>query len=305
MNRILRSVVSASVVVTVSVPAIAQEFVTYNPEHGFPDGVCWRLEEDLSPVVPYTHEIVAGDLHLSTLNLQTSGATGGAVYVIRDDPSIEFDSPWAVEARIRVASAPFRSINQQTGWARPGYALVISDRNGRVFWIGLSTTEVFLSNSFFEPYGSSSIVMAPVDATVYHTYRIEGSGIGVPARLLIDGVQVLTIPYRPSGGRITGFVYAGDPTYWANSDSYLSWVRYSGAGVQGCCDSIDFNNDSSLFDPQDIDAFLSVYSEGPCIPESATCSDIDFNNDGSLFDPCDISSFLVQYSEGPCTPCGA
>ena len=70
------------------------------------------------------------------------------------------------------------------------------------------------------------------------------------------------------------------------------------------CDSIDFNNDSSLFDPQDIDAFLSVFSEGPCVPDTASCNDIDFNNDGSLFDPCDIDSFLVQFSEGPCTPCG-
>ncbi len=70
------------------------------------------------------------------------------------------------------------------------------------------------------------------------------------------------------------------------------------------CDSIDFNNDSSLFDPQDIEAFLSVYSEGSCVPASATCNDIDFNNDTSVFDPCDIGSFLSVYSEGPCTPCG-
>ncbi|MFO0856187.1 MAG: lamin tail domain-containing protein [Phycisphaerales bacterium] len=70
------------------------------------------------------------------------------------------------------------------------------------------------------------------------------------------------------------------------------------------CDSIDFNNDTSFFDPQDIDAFLSVYSEGPCIPDTANCNDIDFNNDTSVFDPCDIDSFLVLYSEGPCTPCG-
>ncbi len=71
------------------------------------------------------------------------------------------------------------------------------------------------------------------------------------------------------------------------------------------CDSIDFNNDTSLFDPIDIEAFLSVYSEGPCIPLAATCNDIDFNNDAGLFDPCDISSFLLQYSEGPCTNCGS
>lgn len=70
------------------------------------------------------------------------------------------------------------------------------------------------------------------------------------------------------------------------------------------CDAIDFNNDFSYFDPQDIDAFLSVYSEGPCIPSYATCNDIDFNNDGSLFDPCDIDSYLLVFSEGPCTRCG-
>ncbi len=70
------------------------------------------------------------------------------------------------------------------------------------------------------------------------------------------------------------------------------------------CDSLDFNNDTSLFDPQDIDAFLSVYSEGPCVPSTATCNDIDFNNDTSFFDPCDIDSFLLVFSEGPCTDCG-
>ncbi len=83
-------------------------------------------------------------------------------------------------------------------------------------------------------------------------------------------------------------------------------VNVRSAGDPACtpCDSIDFNNDTSLFDPQDIEAFLSVYSEGPCVPGTATCGDIDFNNDTSVFDPCDISSFLVVYSEGPCTPCG-
>ena len=67
-----------------------------------------------------------------------------------------------------------------------------------------------------------------------------------------------------------------------------------------CCDSIDFNDDGSVFDPDDIDAFLSLFSEGPCIPSAADCGDVDFNNDGSLFDPADIDSFLRVFSEGPC-----
>lgn len=70
------------------------------------------------------------------------------------------------------------------------------------------------------------------------------------------------------------------------------------------CDSIDFNRDASFFDPTDIDAYLSVFSEGPCVPEAANCADLDFNNDNSVFDPCDITSFLTVYAEGPCTPCG-
>lgn len=70
------------------------------------------------------------------------------------------------------------------------------------------------------------------------------------------------------------------------------------------CDSIDFNNDTSLFDPQDIEAFLSVYSEGPCVPASATCNDVDFNNDGSVFDPCDIDMFLQVFGEATCVLCG-
>ncbi|MFO0856374.1 MAG: TIGR03118 family protein [Phycisphaerales bacterium] len=69
------------------------------------------------------------------------------------------------------------------------------------------------------------------------------------------------------------------------------------------CDSIDFNSDGSLFDPQDIDAFLSIFGEGPCVPATATCGDIDFNNDASVFDPCDIDSFLTVFGEGPCTSC--
>ncbi|GEM_PF-733288 len=76
------------------------------------------------------------------------------------------------------------------------------------------------------------------------------------------------------------------------------------ASVGNTCNDIDFNNDGSSFDPQDIDAFLSRFSEGPCIPGSATCDSIDFNNDGSIFDPCDIDSFLLVFGEGPCTPCG-
>jgi uncharacterized membrane protein len=68
----------------------------------------------------------------------------------------------------------------------------------------------------------------------------------------------------------------------------------------GVCDDIDFNRDGNRFDPLDIDAFLSVFSEGPCLPVGASCRDIDFNNDGSSFDPEDVDAFFRVFAEGPC-----
>ncbi len=92
---------------------------------------------------------------------------------------------------------------------------------------------------------------------------------------------------------------------WSNSATSISGsVNLNFVGSGPVCNDIDVNNDGSSFDPTDIDAFLSVFSEGPCVPDTATCDSIDFNNDASLFDPCDIDSFLLVFSEGPCTLCG-
>ncbi len=66
------------------------------------------------------------------------------------------------------------------------------------------------------------------------------------------------------------------------------------------CGDIDFNNDTGLFDPEDINDFLRVYSEGEC--STGNCDTIDFNRDGGLFDPGDIDAFLRVYSEGSCQP---
>ncbi|GEM_PF-867164 len=117
----------------------------------------------------------------------------------------------------------------------------------------------------------------------------------------------------------TGNVFipvAGRHEVWLYSDSTIESFRYCsendtnywiGSVCIDCgpvCNDIDFNNDGSTFDPTDIDALLSVFSEGPCVPASNVCDNIDFNNDGASFDPCDIDSFLIQFSEGPCTSCG-
>jgi hypothetical protein len=45
------------------------------------------------------------------------------------------------------------------------------------------------------------------------------------------------------------------------------------------------------------EASLSVVAQPNC---PKVCDDIDFNNDGSIFDPLDVDSFLSVFSEGPC-----
>jgi hypothetical protein len=118
------------------------------------------------------------------------------------------------------------------------------------------------------------------------------------------GTLTIVLNTIPGAGDGTSATYAG----WDNLTGGLfqangpALVVFPAAGV--VCNDIDVNNDESSFDPTDIDAFLSVFSEGDCIPVTAICDDIDFNNDGSLFDPCDIDSFLLVFSEGPCTLCG-
>jgi len=102
-----------------------------------------------------------------------------------------------------------------------------------------------------------------------------------------------------------GSLIVGGTFGWIGNDPVYNVARYS--FPTSCpCDSIDFNNNGTRFEPTDIEAFLSVYAEGPCQPDGFNlgCNDIDFNNDGSFFDPCDFESFLLVFSEGPCTPCG-
>ncbi len=148
------------------------------------------------------------------------------------------------------------------------------------------------------------------------TLSVQAGGVGtITYQWRRNGVDIANGP-QPSGA-----VYAGatGPTLTITDVTQLEAGQYDVEVTASCasivsnavsvdvvgaspfpCDNIDFNNDCSAFDPSDIDAFLSVYSEGPCIPETATCNDIDFNNDTSIFDPADIDSYLSVYSEGPC-----
>jgi hypothetical protein len=160
-------------------------------------------------------------------------------------------------------------------------------------------------NAFSSPAGVHRFSSTGTLITYFPGLTTGGRGVwplppeasGAQPVLYSDGQTVV-------GGlrRFDAAVGTPETIIFTTGGRYISSVTFAPSII---CNDIDVNNDGSSFDPTDIDAFLSVFGEGPCIPETATCDGIDFNNDGSLFDPCDIDSFLLVFAEGPCTACGS
>lgn len=212
-------------------PADAQSWIVYDASLGtMPQAQGWTLNEDINPPAPYVAELGDGQMHLSTLDLQSGGVSGGGVWWQRDDVPIDFANEYAVEVTVRIASAPNHSVNPTPGWPRPGYALAVYDIHGRIFWIGLGSGEVFLSNTAYGQYGSANTVTLAFNTTdTHHTYRIERAAGGTGAALRIDGVIRLQLPALGAVEGGAPLIYFGDPTYWANSESYTSSVRFMNA----------------------------------------------------------------------------
>jgi hypothetical protein len=237
------------------------------------------------------------------------------------------------------ASADGSTVVTPTGWNSIGSATVVPYSAGGQFPSVSSPGPDDRGNQFVAggPTAALSQLFQTIDLSAYATtidaggvgFRLSGylGGFGTQddiARVIVvwadanaNSLRTDTLvgPSAAVRGGVTGL-----SQYWtvsgvpANTRQVLVTITlarvigpYNNAYVDNVgleltrrCDGIDFNNDESLFDPTDIDAFLSVFSEGDCIPASATCNDIDFNNDGSVFDPADIDSFLSVFSEGPC-----
>jgi hypothetical protein len=173
----------------------------------------------------------------------------------------------------------------------------------RVDTTGPGGTQEIWVNAFSSPAGVYRFTPAGVQVA-YYPVTTGGRGVWPLPRDSAGAFNVLFTDGVAGIGGLRKFDPAvGTPSTIVSSSGgqYVGSVTLASNPV---CNDIDVNNDGSSFDPTDIDAFLSVFSEGPCVPETATCDSIDFNNDGSLFDPCDIDSFLLVFSEGPCTLCG-
>jgi hypothetical protein len=237
------------------------------------------------------------------------------------------------------ASADGSTVVAPTGWTSIGSATVVPYSVGGQFPGVASPGPDDRGNQFVAggPTSALAQLFQTIDLTAYASV-IDAGGIGFQLSAFLGGfgtqddiarVIVVWADANSSSLRTDTLVgpsaavragVTGLSQYWtvsgvpANTRQVLVTVTmsrvigpYNNAYVDNVgleltrrCDGIDFNNDQSVFDPTDIDAFLSVFSEGDCVPANATCNDIDFNNDGSLFDPADIDSFLSVFSEGPC-----
>jgi hypothetical protein len=278
-----------------------------------PGGASWSEVGDGGPLVG-ANAVAGFAAH--------SGGTNALAYRIADDVVVPSGSSWSVTSMTFYVYSPGFSGASPVAGANLKIWLGQPDAQGSLSVVSTSaapatsatnTYRVFVTNvgpAITSPDTSRRIwaVTVPVavrlDSATYWidlqltpsspnlplyvvpaTLATGRAGVGWNARQQVDGVWQV----------------AQDPGKSALASPAAQDLAFLIAGSLGnVCDSVDFNNDGSLFDPTDIDAFLSVFSEGPCIPDGTTCNDVDFNNDGSFFDPQDVDSFLSVFSEGPC-----
>lgn len=96
---------------------------------------------------------------------------------------------------------------------------------------------------------------------------------------------------------------AGSPAINARRTDVYARPFADYLGNDRATDNPATNNTGIAFAGPVIDISASEL-EIACGDTPGVCDDIDFNNNGSFFDPCDIDAFLMVFSEGPCTPCG-
>jgi len=244
----------------------------------------------LAPVSDLSLMPVPSAAHQSSVG---SGGPGGeGLYFGSNADGLDWVSTWSTSGQTIVA--------QTGGLIAPGETRVWSDTIQALTFLGGAINP----SNVWVVAGRTSGLASTDTAIVHETAGVilrEGDGVDLNGDgFANDNVFVADIATSSVQFGSNGRVYMIALLRNAAGNILGSGIVRLLTPIGNVCDSIDFNNDGSFFDPTDIDSLLSVFSEGPCVPAGATCNDIDFNNDGSLFDPADIDSFLSVFSEGPC-----
>ncbi len=288
MEHLMKQVIPVTLFTMCAGTVFASPDTSFEASRGtLPEDQCWWRIEDINPPMSYPSGVASGLLHLSTLGFAATGLAGGGVWWQRNDIAVDFEHDFYVAASVRILSAPDHSVNPQTGWPRPGYTLAVNDVHGRLFWVGLGSSEIFLSNTAFGNYNSPNTVTLAFNTTdAQHVYALTHTDGGTGATLWIDDVPRLTLPSLGPVESSESLLYFGDPTYWANSESHTAWVRACWCVFNDS--PADFNADGTLdfFDYLD---FISAFTGNLCTA--------DWNAD-SVIDFFDYLDFIVDFQLG-------
>jgi hypothetical protein len=195
------------------------------------------------------------------------------LYWSRTDKYICFpaDQGVIVEFELKINTSQYVEISENR-W-RTGYAVWITDYQGRTCSIGIADTGVILSNHFDWIYTNSSLFVPYNTTDGFHVYRfVVQNNI---AQLKIDGNPVVSLAVGAVGQDTPNTILFGDGTYHAAHNAELAYLRYGVIKKTG-----DTGNDG-LVDMTDLEMVVYNWLAGNCGCMSC-CDGADLNHSGKV-----------------------
>jgi hypothetical protein len=122
-------------------------------------------------------------------------------------------------------------------------------------------------------------------------WRRNGVALTRESGVLGWDTDTITIPYATLAD-------AGEYSVTVSNACGMETSNIATVTVSVVCDSIDFNNNESFPEDQDLIDLLSVFAGGPC--STNNCNDLDFNNDGLFPSDEDLIAYLRVLAGGSC-----
>jgi uncharacterized membrane protein YgcG len=203
---------------------------------------------------------------------------------------IDFTKGYVVRASMKVQSSTYH-LNSCASAIRFGYYLGAIDRAGRMAYIGIGDSTLYVLTSPMEvPGPGRPVVSFPVRGS-WRDFEMVIRETGIELR--VDGVTLQHYPLGAPGvvpGSPSGVIF-GDGTACGASKTSLRWAEFE--PLPDC--PADFNEDGFV-DFTDYDDFVACFEGFWCPPGK----DADINGDGFV-DLFDYDDFVAAFEEG----CGA
>lgn len=217
----------------------------------------------MTGVMPWTAAVVAGVLEQDTtpFNFSTCAGSDDQNQRLRWDATdlrpFSFSNTVVVEIDMKVISSEYGSAGC-AGWPRAGFDLYVEDQAARIYRVGFGSSQIYLTNTNYQPFGHPSVVEYATDTTdAFHLYRLEI--VGDSASLAIDGNPVLTLDSGSPVGSVPNRALFADGTIWSNSEFELRSVSVT---------TTDSSEVVRLGTPANPNAFCPGQTKGPVIGET-------------------------------------